>query len=209
VSEWLSDRILSDRIVEEAARRIYESQQSRLSDQSTTAAKRIWRSEDVPAKFWDSYLEDARSALSFDSRMKQSTHENFVRDEAAPPGSDRTFGLVMAAALAVLSLFNGWHHGRLWPWMLLAAVLFAAAGWLKPSWLHPLNVLWMMLGLVLAKIVNPIVMGLLLFGTILPTGLIMRMRGRDLLRLKREPTSDTYWIARPPGPQPENMRDQF
>jgi hypothetical protein len=37
----------------------------------------------------------------------------------------------------------------------------------------------------------------------------MRMRGRDLLRLKREPSSDTYWIARVPGPQPETMRDQF
>jgi hypothetical protein len=141
--------------------------------------------------------------------MKQSAHESFVRDEAATPGSDRTFGLVMAAALAVLSLFNGWYHGWLWPWMLLAAVLFAAAGWLKPSWLHQLNILWMMLGLALHKIVNPIVMGLLFFGTILPTGLIMRMRGRDLLRLKREPASDTYWIARPPGPQPETMRDQF
>jgi hypothetical protein len=62
VSEWLSDRI-----VEEAGRRIYESQQSRLSDQSTSAAKRVWRSKDVPAKFWDSYLEDARAALSLSS----------------------------------------------------------------------------------------------------------------------------------------------
>jgi hypothetical protein len=52
-------------------------------------------------------------------------------------------------------------------------------------------------------------MGLLFFGTIWPTGLIMRMRGRDLLRMRREPASDTYWIAREPGPQPETMRDQF
>ena len=58
MSRWLSDRI-----VEEAGRRIYESQQSRLSDQSTCAAKRVWRSEDVPAKFWNSYVEDARAAL--------------------------------------------------------------------------------------------------------------------------------------------------
>jgi hypothetical protein len=62
--EVFVSEILSDRIVEEAGRRIYESQQLRLSDQSTSAAKRVWRSEDVPAKFWDSYLEDARAALS-------------------------------------------------------------------------------------------------------------------------------------------------
>ena len=141
--------------------------------------------------------------------MAQLTHESFVRDEVTTPGSDRTFGLVMAGALAVLALFNGWHHGRLWPWMLLAAALFLVLGLLRPSLLHPLNRLWMMLGLLLHKIVNPIVMGLLFYGTILPTGLVMRLRGRDLLRLKRDPAAETYWITRTPGPAPETMRDQF
>ena len=141
--------------------------------------------------------------------MAQSAHESFVRDEATAPGSDRTFGLVMAGALAVLALFNGWHHGRLWPWMLLAAALFLVLGLLWPSLLHPLNRLWMMLGLLLHRVVNPIVMGLLFYGTILPTGLVMRLRGRDLLRLRRDPAAETYWITRTPGPAPETMRDQF
>jgi hypothetical protein len=140
---------------------------------------------------------------------KQSTHESFTRDEQDPPGSDRTFGLVMAAALAVVSLGNGWHLGRLWPWTSIAAVLFGVAAWLRPSLLHPLNRAWMKLGLLLHRIVNPVVMGLLFYGTILPTGLVMRLRGRDLLRLKREPSAETYWIARAPGPRPETMRDQF
>ena len=141
--------------------------------------------------------------------MNQSTHESFVREETTTPGSDRTFGLVMAGALVALSLFNGWHHGRLWPWMLIAAVPFLGAAWLRPQLLHPLNRLWMKFGLLLHKLVNPIVMGLLFYGTILPTGLVMRLRGRDLLRLKREPGSDSYWITRTPGPAPETMRDQF
>jgi len=68
VSEWLSDRIF-----EEAGRRIYESQKSRLSDQASFAAKRVWRSEDVPAKFWDSYVEDARAALLLTSNVVQKT----------------------------------------------------------------------------------------------------------------------------------------
>jgi hypothetical protein len=141
--------------------------------------------------------------------MNQSTHENFNRDEATSPGSDRTFGLVMAAALALVSAVNFHHSGRLWPWELVLAVLFLAAALLKASLLNRLNRLWMKFGLVLHRIVNPIVMGLLFYGTIWPTGIVMRMRGRDLLRLKREPSSDTYWIARAPGPQPETMRDQF
>ena len=141
--------------------------------------------------------------------MKQSTHESFDRDEAAQPGSDRTFGLVMAGALALLSLVNGWHLGRVWPWTLAAAVLFLIAALLWPSSLRPLNRLWMKLGLLLHRIVNPIVMGLLFYGTIWPTGLVMRMRGRDLLRLKRDPSAASYWIARAPGPAPETMKDQF
>jgi hypothetical protein len=141
--------------------------------------------------------------------MTQSTHENFSRDEVVSPGFDRNFGFVMAGALALLSVLNGWHHGRLWPWMAAVAIAFLAAAALKPSALRPLNIVWMKLGLVLHKIVNPIVMGLLFFGTIWPTGLVMRLRGRDLLRLKREPGASSYWIARPPGPQPETMKDQF
>lgn len=61
---------LSDRIIEEAGRRIYESQQARLSDQTSFAARRAWRSEDVPIEFWDSYREDARAALSLTSVRK-------------------------------------------------------------------------------------------------------------------------------------------
>jgi hypothetical protein len=141
--------------------------------------------------------------------MNQSTHESFTREEAAQPGSNRTFGLVMAGALALVSLLNGWHLGRLWPWTLAIAALFVLAAWLRPSVLHPLNRLWMKLGLLLHRVVNPIVMGLLFYGTILPTGLVMRMRGRDLLRLKRDSTAESYWIARVPGPAPETMKDQF
>lgn len=141
--------------------------------------------------------------------MNQSTHESFTRDETAKPGSDRTFGLVMAGALALVSLVNGWHHGRVWPWTSAAALLLLVAALLWPLSLHPLNRLWMKLGLILHRIVNPIVMGLLFYGTIFPTGLVMRMRGRDLLRLQRDSSAESYWIARDPGPAPETMRDQF
>src|SRR5262249_32194049 len=141
--------------------------------------------------------------------MKQSTHESFSREDAAAPGSDRVFGLVMAAACAVLAVLNGWHQGRSWPWMLGGAGLFLFAACFPASAVRPLNMLWMKLGFLLHKIVNPIVMGLLFYGTVFPTGLMVRLRGRDLLRLERDRGADTYWIARAPGPAPESMRDQF
>jgi hypothetical protein len=57
-------RRLSDQIIEETGRRIYQSQQERLSDQTSFAATRAWRSNDVPLLFWESYCADARAALS-------------------------------------------------------------------------------------------------------------------------------------------------
>jgi hypothetical protein len=142
--------------------------------------------------------------------MKQSTHEVFSREEKVVAGSDRSFGLVMAAALAAVTLLNVWHAGRLWPWPGGLAALFLVAGLFRPSVLNPLNRIWLKFGLLLHRVVNPVVMALLFYGTVLPTGLVMRMLGKDLLRLKRQPDAESYWIVRqPPGPSPETMGDQF
>ena len=142
--------------------------------------------------------------------MKQSTHEVFARDEKIVAGSDRSFGLVMAAAFAAITLLNVWHVGRVWPWTGVVAALFLAAALLRPAKLHPLNLIWLKFGLLLHRVVNPVIMALLFYGTVLPTGLVMRMLGKDLLRLKQEPGADSYWIVRqPPGPAPETMKDQF
>jgi hypothetical protein len=140
----------------------------------------------------------------------QSIHENFLRGETTTPGSNRSFGLVMAAALSVVALINGWHGGRVWPWTAGVALLFLVAALLYPAALNPLNHAWLKFGLLLHKVVNPIVMSLVFYGTVLPTGLIMRALGKDLLRLKIQPDADSYWIIRrPPGPAPETMKDQF
>jgi hypothetical protein len=142
--------------------------------------------------------------------MKQSTHEVFARDEKVMAGSDRSFGLVMAAAFAAVTLLNGWHAGRVWPWTGGIAALFLSAAFIRPGVLHSLNLIWLKFGLLLHRVVNPVIMALLFYGTVLPTGLVMRMLGKDLLRLKREPDTDSYWIVRrPPGPAPESMKDQF
>jgi hypothetical protein len=142
--------------------------------------------------------------------MEHSSHEVFFRDEKVVAGSDRSFGLVMAAALAAVTALNAWHSGRLWPWTGGLAALLLAAALQRPAVLHPLNLVWLKFGLLLHRVVNPVLMALIFYGTVLPTGLVMRMMGKDPLRLKRQPGADSYWIVRkPPGPSPETMRDQF
>jgi hypothetical protein len=142
--------------------------------------------------------------------MKNTIHESYSREETVIGGSARSFGIVMAAAFAVMSLLNWWHDGHSWRWTAGIAVLFLAAALLYPAALNPLNRLWLKFGLLLHKVVNPIVMALVFFATVLPTGLIMRGLGKDPLRVKRQANVNSYWIERrPPGPTPESMKDQF
>lgn len=141
--------------------------------------------------------------------MKNSTHETVSRDDVVTT-SDRSFGFLIAAAFVIGAAIDGWRSGHLWPWGVSIAALLLALALVRPQLLNPLNRLWLKFGLLLHRVVNPVVMALLFFGTIWPTGLVMRAMGRDLLRLKRKPDAASYWIARqPPGPLPETMRDQF
>jgi hypothetical protein len=142
--------------------------------------------------------------------MTPTIHEDFSRDEHVVAGSDRSFGIVMSVAFAILALLNGWHGGRLWPWTGGLAILFLALAFFCPTALHWPNRLWLKFGLLIHKVVNPIVMALLFFGAVLPTGLVMRALRKDPLRLKLQPEANTYWIERrPAGPAPESMKDQF
>jgi hypothetical protein len=142
--------------------------------------------------------------------MEQLTHEPLAREEHIAPGSERSFALVMVSALVLFALLNWWHDGDVWPWLVATAAFFAVAGLCWPATLKPLNLVWFKLGLLLHKLVNPIIMGLIFYGAVLPTGLVLKGLGKDPLRLKLEPDRDSYWtIRQPPGPAPESMKDQF
>jgi len=124
--------------------------------------------------------------------------------------SDRGFGFVFAVVFLLLAALKLWQGSAFaYVWLPLGAA-FAAIAWLRPSLLTPLNRLWLKLGLLLHRVVTPVTMGLLFYLVITPMGLIMRLRGTDFLRLRRDPRADTYWIERtPPGPPPGSMKNQF
>ena len=76
--------------------------------------------------------------------------------------------------------------------------------------LLPLNILWFRLGIILGKIISPIVIGLIFFFIITPIALLGRLMGRDELKLKRNKVSETYWVERKPvGPDPKTFKNQF
>ena len=137
-------------------------------------------------------------------------HEDLSRDEDVVGASDRAFGLTIAAVCGLVGavrLALG-HHLALW-WLGAAGIALVIAV-LWPAALAPLNRVWLRLGLVLYKVVNPVAMGLVFFTTVVPTGLIMRALGKDPLRLKLDKTAASYWLTRADErPQSEAMRQQF
>jgi hypothetical protein len=140
----------------------------------------------------------------------QNSHETFRERDAVKGSSDRSFGIVFAVVFSVVGLvplFSG-SGPRWWSIGLAAIFLVTALGY--PKILAPLNRLWTRFGLLLHRIVNPIIMGLLFFLVVTPIAMIMRLVGKRPLHLEQDPDVTTYWISRdPPGPPPETMKQQF
>lgn len=138
------------------------------------------------------------------------SHELQGRDEAVKSSSDRSFGYVFAAVFAFIASLSWYKSGAHWTWWLVAAVLFALIGWQRPHWLALLNRFWTKLGLLLAAVISPLVLAVLFYACIAPIGWLMRLVGKDPLRLHYEPDAKTYWIERdPPGPAPKTLKNQF
>jgi len=131
-------------------------------------------------------------------------------DEVIVGPSDRNFGFTMAAVFALVGgfgLYNGSSHAPLW---LCIAAIFAGLTLWRPQSLNLANRAWFKLGLLMYRVVNPLIMVLLFFGTIVPIGLVMRLFGKDFLRLGRDRSLPTYWLPRSdPRPPSESMRQQF
>ncbi|HZT87374.1 MAG TPA: SxtJ family membrane protein [Stellaceae bacterium] len=137
-------------------------------------------------------------------------HETLRRDEAIAGPSDRRFGFTIAAVFTVIGLLSLWRHGpHAIYWLSAAAVLAVfAAAW--PAALAPLNKVWLKFGLLLHSIVSPVVLGAMFVTVFTPVGFLMRLTGKDPLRLRRDPQAASYWIPRdPPGPAPESLKHQF
>lgn len=137
-------------------------------------------------------------------------HEDLTRARRIEGSSDRSFGLVFAGVFLLVA-FWPLLHGRSprW-WASGVAVGFGLVALVRPVLLAVFNRLWSKLGVLLGRVVSPIALGILFYGVLTPTGAMIRLTGKDPLRLRRDRGAKTYWIARePPGPAPDSMTHQF
>jgi Saxitoxin biosynthesis operon protein SxtJ len=138
------------------------------------------------------------------------THESLDRRHDVAASTERGFGLVFAGVFAIVAGLRMWHGHSDSAWWLGAGTAFAIAALVRPAMLAPLNRAWARVGQLLHAIVNPVLMGLIFAVAIVPTGLALRLFGKDLLRLRRDPSAATYWVDRhESAPRPDAMKDQF
>jgi hypothetical protein len=146
--------------------------------------------------------------------MKTSSDLNFPErveyGEDQKRSSDRAFGLMFTVFWSIVAVAPLRRGGSIRTWAMILAATFLVCVLVRPTLLGPLNRLWQRFARSLQEFTNPIVMAILFFSTIVPFGLIMRLMNRDVLRLRWDRASRSYWIPREPhGPPPESMKDQF
>ena len=123
--------------------------------------------------------------------------------------SNKKFGFFFTFVFAILAFYFLFIDSILWAQALaILAVLFLLITVIIPQVLLPLNKLWMRLGLLLGMIVSPIVLGIIFFGLVTPYGVVMRMFGRDELRLKFTKKS-SHWISRSESIKSDSFKNQF
>ena len=120
--------------------------------------------------------------------------------------SNRSFGVVFFIVFLLIALYPLLKDNDLRIWSLVISFIFLILGLINSKILTPLNRLWFKFGLLLAKFISPLIMGIIFFVVVTPIAIIMRLLKKDLLNLKYN-KKETYWIDKS-GPK-SIMKNQF
>ena len=110
--------------------------------------------------------------------------------------TERTFGLFFAAIFMIICLYPILQGENIRLWALLISIILCLLGYFSPKVFIIPNKLWIKLGMLLGAIVSPIIMGIIFIFVVTPTGIIMRLIGKDILNQKIKKSTKSYWIKR-------------
>ena len=121
--------------------------------------------------------------------------------------SNRGFGLLFFVVFFLIGIWPLFKENDYRLWSLIISIIFLFLGLINSKILTPLNKLWFRFGILLGNVFSPIVMGIIYFGVITPIGILMKLIGKDILNLKQNKKSSTYWIKK--EKVISNMKNQF
>ena len=119
--------------------------------------------------------------------------------------SNKSFGIVFFIFFMAVGFYPLINNEEYRLWALIISLIFLILGLVNSSFLTPLNLLWFKFGMLLGRVVSPIIMALVFFVVVTPTGLIMKLFQKDLLKLKKK-DKKSYWIERKTKSE---MKNQF
>jgi hypothetical protein len=125
--------------------------------------------------------------------------------------TNRKFGFFFTVVFLLVALWLYWHSNSTMSTLLFVVIAssFLLVSIFTPQFLTPLNKIWYYFGILLGRIASPVVLGLIFFLIITPIALVIRLQGRDNLRLKKK-SVQTYWVDRsPPGPTADSFKNQY
>ena len=120
--------------------------------------------------------------------------------------SNRSFGIVFFIFFLIIAIYPLLEDDEIRIWSFILSLIFLILGLINSEFLTPLNKLWFKVGLLLGKLISPIVIGLIFFFVVTPTGLILKLLKKDILKLRKN-SSKTYWVERPKIKS--EMKNQF
>ncbi len=120
--------------------------------------------------------------------------------------SNKSFGIVFSIFFLLISVYLLLNNDPIYYWSLFVSFIFLILGLMNSKILSPLNLLWFKFGILLGKIVSPVVMGIIFFLVVTPISILLKIFGKDVLNLKFN-NNKTYWIEKN-GPK-SNMKKQF
>ncbi len=120
--------------------------------------------------------------------------------------SNKSFGIVFFVVFLLIGIYPLINNGEVRFWSIVISIIFLFLGLINSRILSPLNILWAKFGILLGKFISPVIMAIVFFFIVTPTGIIMRFLRKDLLKLKKS-NKNTYWINR--SKIKTSMKDQF
>jgi hypothetical protein len=124
-----------------------------------------------------------------------------------PPRTLRQFAALWILFFGGLAAYHYFaHHETIAAIAAIAAVTMGPLGVIAPSTIRPIFAAWLVITFPIGWTVSRVMLLAMFFGLITPIALIFRVRGRDVLNLKRNRAADTYWV---PKPMPADASSYF
>tara|TARA_B100001996_G_C18382726_1_gene485980 strand:+ start:291 stop:668 length:378 start_codon:yes stop_codon:yes gene_type:complete len=120
--------------------------------------------------------------------------------------SNKSFGVLFFIVFLLIALWPILNDDSLRIWSLIIAIIFLVLGLLNSKILNPFKRIWIKFGEILGKVIAPLVLSIVYFIVVTPIGLFLRIFGKDLLGIKLL-DKESYWIKRDKDIGP--MKNQF